>query len=94
MPGLSHVEMSVKWTLYWPDGTRKTPSKSHQVDIIRNWTHHLAQALVDQYNEGNNLREVCSLSLPSALALCRANTGPYCLIHPCHSIIIDWNHAC
>lgn len=57
MDGLSHVEMSVKWNLYWPDGTRKTPSKSDKVDVIRNWTHHLAQALVDEYNEQHDLKE-------------------------------------
>ncbi|XP_047066145.1 uncharacterized protein LOC124674153 [Lolium rigidum] len=57
MDGLSYAERSVKWTLYWPDGTRKTPSKSQQVDLTRNWTYQLAHALMDGYNEKHSLTE-------------------------------------
>jgi hypothetical protein len=85
MDGLSYAERGIKCTLYWPDGTRKTPSRSHQ-DVIRNWTYQLAQALMDEYNEEHHLPEVSSLSLPSVPTLCRASTMLYFLIHPSHNI--------
>jgi hypothetical protein len=59
---------------YWPDGTRKMPPEFYPVDITRNWMHQLAQSLVDKHNEDHNLVEVCSLSLRSAITLCRADT--------------------
>uniref|UniRef100_A0A8R7PMW0 DUF3615 domain-containing protein n=1 Tax=Triticum urartu TaxID=4572 RepID=A0A8R7PMW0_TRIUA len=54
-PGPSLVEMGVQRLLYWPDGSRKVASKSHPMDIFRDWTHQLAQALVDKYNDDHNL---------------------------------------
>lgn len=67
---VSPVDIAVRQSLYFPDGTRKRRLRSEAVDEIRDSKLQLVKALVDKYNEDNNLFGVCSLSLSSSLMFC------------------------
>lgn len=64
--GLSRSEIAVRDALYWPDGTRK---KSSRFSLDHIHIGLLIQALLDKYNEENNLLGVCFLSLTPGLHL-------------------------
>ncbi|KAM3328759.1 hypothetical protein ACQJBY_026097 [Aegilops geniculata] len=52
---VSPVDIAVRQSLYFPDGTRKRRLRSEAVDEIRDSKLQLVKALVDKYNEDNNL---------------------------------------
>jgi hypothetical protein len=63
------VEIAVRHYLYRPDGTNKH-LRTEAVDGISDNQRHLVQALVDKYNEDNNLFQVySSVPLSSLYAL-------------------------
>ncbi|XP_051204894.1 uncharacterized protein [Lolium perenne] len=53
--GVSLVEMAIRSSLYWLDGTRKKCSESQMAERNRDRIRLLVQALVDKYNEDHNL---------------------------------------
>jgi hypothetical protein len=70
MDNVSPVDIAVRQCLYYPDGARRRPLRSEPVDEIRDSKLQLVHALVDKYNEDNNLFGVCSLSPSPALIPC------------------------
>ena len=66
MDNVSAVDIAVRNYLYRPDGTRRC---SIMDDEIRDKQRQLAHALVDKYNDDNNLLEVYSLFLLSSSLL-------------------------
>ncbi|XP_037427745.1 uncharacterized protein LOC119293347 [Triticum dicoccoides] len=52
---VSPVEMAIRGSLYWLDGTRMKCSKSQIIEKSRAQMRLLAQALVDKYNEDHKL---------------------------------------
>lgn len=60
MDNVSPVDIAVRQSLYFPDGTRRRRLRSAPVDEIRDSKLQLVRALVDKYNEDNCLLEVCS----------------------------------
>ncbi|XP_051213968.1 uncharacterized protein [Lolium perenne] len=55
MDNVSPVDIAVRQCLYYPDGARRRPLRSEPVDEIRDSKLQLVYALVDKYNEDNNL---------------------------------------
>ncbi|CAM0949609.1 unnamed protein product [Alopecurus aequalis] len=55
MDNVSQVDIAVRQCLYYPDGARRRPLRSAPVDEIRDSKLQLVRALVDKYNEDNNL---------------------------------------
>ena len=70
MDNMSRVDIAIRNSLYFPDGTRRRRLRSEPVDEIRDSQRKLVNALMDKYNEDNNLLGVCSLSLPLVLIFC------------------------
>jgi len=65
--GVSPVELAIRSSLYWLDGTRKKCSKSEIVKRNLERIHLLVQALVDKYNEDHNLLEDLAYELKDVL---------------------------
>ncbi|CAM0904885.1 unnamed protein product [Alopecurus aequalis] len=63
----SEIEKRAIGRRYWPDGTRKTSSQLYPLDITHNCTHHLAQSLLDKYNEDHNLVEDLAYQLKNVV---------------------------
>ncbi|KAM3253572.1 hypothetical protein ACQJBY_047576 [Aegilops geniculata] len=55
MDNMSRVDIAVRNSLYFPDGTRRRRLRSEPVDEIRDSQRQLVNALMDKYNEDNNL---------------------------------------
>ena len=64
MDNVSAVDIAVRNYLYRPDGTRRCSTMDGE--IIRDKQRQLVHALVDKYNNDNNLLEVYSLFLLSS----------------------------
>lgn len=68
--GVSDMDIIVRQSIYWPDGSIKKRTKSYATEKTHKRMCQLVQALVDKYNEDHNLFGVCSLSLSRAQACC------------------------
>ncbi|KAJ1291181.1 hypothetical protein BS78_02G298500 [Paspalum vaginatum] len=65
--GKFSMERAVRQALYWPDGTIKKRKRSYSTDKSRNRIFLFAQALVDKYNEDNNLLKDAAHELKDVL---------------------------
>ena len=62
MDGLSSMERSVRYALYWQhDGTRKKSAEAFAAMTTRNPVQEVVKALLDKFNEDNSCLGVCSL---------------------------------
>ncbi|KAL6861359.1 hypothetical protein ACP4OV_017059 [Aristida adscensionis] len=55
--GLSQKEKMIRRSLYWPHGTIKKFTKSRETERFHSEMRRMGQALVDKYNDDNNLLE-------------------------------------